>query len=170
MKKQTIKVYPNKWLSLDAQGNPCAVVPIDFFEHGPGRRWVGAKLSANMTAPAVLQRVGKLTQEVTPAQFDQIWTFTDDAVEIPLTKYYVQRLRTGELIVADAESALAAGVAYSDPQKRLEEAKAAAVKAYDAQHGKGAWAAAHETIPETQHSAQNQPAQKGGRKSSTPQE
>lgn len=166
-----IKVYPNKWLALDALGNPCAVVPIDFNEHGQGRKWVGCKLAATLTKAAVIEKVGKIEQEVSAAVYDSVWTYADGPVEIPLTGYYVARIKSGDLLIADEESAKTAAVPYSDPLAALEAAKALAVKGYDAQHGEGAWAALNAPAKvEPIEAPKDSPANKGGRKSSTPQE
>lgn len=156
-----IRVVPNPWLCLDSMGHPCAVVPIDPFKHGTGRRWVGARLVANETRKREVERVGGLTQVVAEAEHTHDWQFESGPVRIPISDYYLERIRHGELIAGDEFSAQKAGVPFVDPLTILSDAKARAVAEFDGQHGEGAWAQLNEPAAETtqgEPSAQPQPA------------
>jgi hypothetical protein len=121
-------------------------VPIDFFKHGTGRRWVGAKLKATETRAQESERVGKLAQVVVESEHQHHWAFATEPVSIPFSDYYVERIRHGELIAADAATAGRAGVKLAPFAEVLAAAKAKAVADYDAQHGTGAWLANNEPI------------------------
>lgn len=117
-----ITVYPNKWLRLDAQGRPAAIVLKDIGEGGKG--FIGAKIVSGVVAHA-------------------------DTAQVRATNYIRDRIRRGELLVD--EQTIKALSLYSDtwlpPQKALETARRTAIAEYDAQHGKGAWAS--NNIPDT---------------------
>lgn len=138
-----INVVPNPWLALDAKGRPCAVVPVDFEKHSQNRRWVGADLMAVETRKQETQRVGKHTQVTVEARHEHRWKFATSPVAVPISDYYIDRLRRGELLPGDEECARSAGVPFVSPDKTLASAKAAAVSVYDGQHGEGAWASAN---------------------------
>lgn len=116
-----ITVHPNKWLLLDPDGKPIAMVPADPCEGGRGK--LGAR------------------QNVETGE----WRYTADSLKVRATNYIRDRVRKGELFVEDPIVARDLGVRdWIEPKKALEIAKTQAVAAYDAQHGAGAWAAANE--------------------------
>jgi hypothetical protein len=138
-----ISVLPNPWLALDANGCPCAVVPFDVHVHAPTRRWVGAKLSVEQTREQLTERIGKYTQVTQDSRHAHRWTFATDPVQIPVSDYYTDRIRCGELVVADSASAELLGVPFREPAAFLAASKAKAISDYDAQHGAGIWASMH---------------------------
>lgn len=139
-----ILVVPNPWLSLDSMGHPCAVVPIDPFKHGTGRRWVGARLVANEVRSRETARIAGLTQIVAEAEHTHDWQFETGPVRIPISDYYLERIRHGELIAADEFAAQKAGVPFVAPATILAAAKAKAVAEFDGQLGEGTWAQLNE--------------------------
>ena len=111
-----IRVLPNPWLYLSADGEPqCAVLK----EVGDGIGWVGA------------------TRDPKTGKF----SFATSPVNVIASKYIRARIGHGELILADKEHASDLGITFIDPDKLLTEFKAKSVAEYDSQHGDGVWQA-----------------------------
>jgi len=108
MKIKTLKVVPNPYSALDADGRPQAVVSME----GQFDRYVGARLDVEES-----QKTGKHIFE-----FD-----TSTAVEVPATPYYLRRLWAGTLVAADEQTAKLAGL---DTEK-FESAETVVSKARD---------------------------------------
>lgn len=102
--RDTLRVLPNPFLF---GGDPMCACASDPVEHIAGR-YIGA-------VPVVTQRgemvqVGTLSGFVGSEQHDVEWEFSRDAQEIPNTRYYIDRIREGALVPADAETAAKAGI------------------------------------------------------------
>jgi hypothetical protein len=139
-----IKVYPNPWCSVDADGNPNGVVPFDCVRHIDLNEFVGAKRKAEIITAEVSKTFkGKVTGKelvatVTPGRQRTHIEFLGvpaaelkdngpkkllkaDPVELPLTAYYRKRVLRGELLCADEQTAKVCSVAFVPPQVLLSE-------------------------------------------------
>jgi len=92
MRVRMIKVVPNPYSALDADGRAQGVVSIE----GHPDRYVGANLDVEES-----KKTGKL-----------IFKIASDPVDVPASPYYLRRLQTRELLPGDAETAKYAG--YED--------------------------------------------------------
>lgn len=132
-----IKVYPNPWKALDADGDPCAVVPRDPIGDGGGPgSFVGARIDAARTKMGPELRKGddlRSRRQTTKFTFLGIASNDPDLssllaaaepVEVPATRYYRDRLLDGSLLPADAETASAVKMrAFTPPAQALAGAK-----------------------------------------------
>lgn len=116
MRERKLRVRSNPYHVLDHDGRPAGVVPTDAAEHTPyfdphgshpenprwePRRYVGARLHKDTKVIAS----GPNHEH---AQ-DTVWEFSSEAEELPETKYYLQCLKDGSLLAADAKTAKRAG-------------------------------------------------------------
>lgn len=127
-----LNVYPNPFSAFDKDGHPCGVCPrdTDADAGGPGQ-FVGARLDDERTK--VLQDFGKMApHEIrSPRQstkYSYLGIASDDAdlatklqskeaVRLPATRYYKDRLIEGSIIAADkATAALARLPHFLDPK------------------------------------------------------
>lgn len=142
---QTLKVYPNPFAAFDKNGVPCGVCPRDpdADAGGPGH-FVGARLDtvntkvlqdframnarrygAAMGAALVAHEIRSPIQ----ATFYEYMGVAScdpelaqklsgkDPIELPVTKYYKDRLREGALLAADRATAAAAALPlFTDPK------------------------------------------------------
>lgn len=147
MAEDTLRVCPNPYKFVDADGTPMGVFPEDPEYAGGTRRWVGASLCPVRT---------KITQERDPhteRAHKQTTCFVFDMGphERPATPHYLQGIRTGDLLAADLETARLAGLPedpktaeamglpmWATPEKVLEREKAAAHARHRAHRGKDA--------------------------------
>lgn len=142
---KTLRVLANPWLHIhvyaDGVPRPVAAVAVDMAEHVPApNRYVGARpANAVELQKQVSQRIGTKTVIAQRARHDLCWTFATEPEVIPNTAYYRDRLRSRELIAADADTAKAAGIEFVEPAVVLAEERAKAVAAFDAAHGAGAF-------------------------------
>src|SRR5688572_8192428 len=104
--KRTLNVLANPWIHLDHQGRPAGATPMDV---GPGQKvFVGAELDTEQTQIVDRPGRGELRSHVQ----DTVWKFSDEPAVVPATPYYIRRLRSGELLAADKQSARIAGVEF----------------------------------------------------------
>jgi hypothetical protein len=145
---QTLKVYPNPFAAFDKNGVPCGLCPRDpeADAGGPGH-FVGARVDKTNTkvlqdfAAEYEKRWGKNLAAVlarnetrTPRQatFYEYMGLSSldpnladllaarDPIELPVTRYYKDRLREGSLIPADRETAALAKMArFQEPADLL---------------------------------------------------
>jgi hypothetical protein len=115
MKKRTLKVMANPFSALDVDGNPQGAVELE----GIAGQYVGAVLD-----PEALRRSGR-----------HGFRFLGEEVSVPLTAYYVRRLRDGDLLPADEEAAQFAGRRFVAPATALAEAREHARLAFLATFG-----------------------------------
>jgi hypothetical protein len=126
-----LRVFANPYLCLDPSGRPCGACPADP-AHLPDRReWVGAWLDAERTKVLSTPERGEVRA---PVQ-DTIFAFSQSAIELPATPGYLDRIRCGELLAADAPTARAAGIAFVPPDAALERARAVAIAAWKSLYG-----------------------------------
>jgi hypothetical protein len=127
----TLRVFANPYVHLDPSGRPCGACPVDP-AHLPDRReWVGAWLDAERTKVLSTPEKGEVRA---PVQ-ETIFAFSQDAIELPATPGYLDRIRSGELLAANAPTAQAAGIVFVAPDAALERARTAAVAAWRALYG-----------------------------------
>lgn len=91
MANRKLSVVANPYCALDADGKPCGVVTRE----DNTDLCIGAQLDVEATAKARGKRQ---------------YTFSSEAVEVPMTAYYLRRLHDRELLPADAETARIAGI------------------------------------------------------------
>ena len=144
----TLLVYPNPWSAFDKNGLPCGVCPRDPYEDagGPGQ-FVGARVDKDRTK--VLQdfaamhggggRGAKLAKHelrspMQETRYQYMGVASDDPllgellagkdpIEIPLTKYYRDRLQEGSLLAADEATAKVARLPRFTSPKDIFAAK-----------------------------------------------
>ena len=136
MPLKTLRVFADPYAALDHEGRPAHACPTDPAHTGPERRWVGAKLHAD----TALKKLDAATHEAVRAGLhehpqDTMFEFSDEAEELPRTPYYLARLKHGELIAADAETARAAGVRFEDPELVLARSRLKAIRHWKAEKG-----------------------------------
>jgi hypothetical protein len=127
-KMQTIKVLPNPWSALDADGIPCGVCPRDpdADAGGPGQ-YVGARVDPKATE--IIQRLNKGDDLRSPRQ-KTIFSFLGKAandpglrehllsatpIDIPATKYYKERIAEGSIVCFDLAASKVARLANFSP-------------------------------------------------------
>lgn len=130
-------VYPNPFIHMDHDGYPAGVCHCDLLEHvGNVRKWVGARLDQDQTTP-----LEKLSKEETGYRFARQQTrFSFDFSEptrVPVTEYYRDRLRGGEILPADAATHKLAGLEgdFVPARQALAKAKEEALKLWRANYG-----------------------------------
>jgi hypothetical protein len=127
----TLRVYPNPYVHLDHEGRPAGACPVDP-AHQPDRRaWVGASLDREKTVITDEPQAG---ERRSPTQVT-VFAFACEVQELPASAYYLDRLRDGELIAADAATARMAGVAFIPPRTALACARERAELAWRALYG-----------------------------------
>jgi len=135
-----LRVHPNPYTYIDHLGRPAGRLPFDGFEHSPTPGYVGATITNVVQVQSPLRmRVAGVEMEVNPAQHDIRITYESDPVEIPRTHYYIDAIRRGDLIAADKETAIEAGVSFEDPVKKLAKIKEEAVTKFDAETAENAY-------------------------------
>jgi hypothetical protein len=142
---QTLKVYPNPFAAFDKNGVPCGVCPRDpdADAGGPGH-FVGARLDTVNTkilqdframnarrygaAMGAALAAHEIRSPIQATFYEYMGVPScdpelaeklagKDAVELPVTKYYKDRLREGSLLAADAATAKAAALPiFTDPK------------------------------------------------------
>lgn len=139
----TLKVLPNPYASLDAQGNPDGVVRYDPALGLPGVvHYVGATVTAKWAdksgAPAGPLRPPPAVAKKNDAHFrsvERAVTFSGAAVDIPDSPYHRERVRDGSQIAADSQTARACGVPFLPYATAIERAKGRASAKFKAQTG-----------------------------------
>lgn len=134
-REQTIRVYANPYAVLDQDGRPAGAVMFDPVDHhayasdAAPRRYVGAELDTEKTV--VLQKAAEGSAQGDIQ--DTVWKFSDEAVTVPLSHYYLGLVRAGELFAADEDTAEHAGVEYVPRAKALEASKRKALDTWKAE-------------------------------------
>lgn len=136
MAKKFLLVYPNPFLHVDHDGYPNCACPCDMPEHTgmTVRRFVGAKFDQTNTFLLETLTEEELLYRNARQQTRFAFEFAEPT-KLPVTEYYKDRVRGGELIAADETTARIGGVAYVEPKQVLADAKAHALKHWAALHG-----------------------------------
>lgn len=129
-----ILVHPNPYSFIHPVLGPQGACPQDPHEHAnPSvRRFVGARLKARGNGRE------KVADESLQAYRNMQVTwfeFADEPVEVPLTNYYVDRLRDGSLVPGSVAVAKSVPCRFAS----IAEARAAACVEFDAAQGAGAF-------------------------------
>lgn len=136
---KTLSVYPNPFLHLDHDGYPAGVCPCDMVEHvGMTRRvWVGARIDPDQTF--MLEKLTEEERRYRDARQQTRFKFEfSEPTTVLLTEYYKDRLRAHEIIPANIEAHMDAGMLRKDylpPAEALAKAKAACLKQWAAETG-----------------------------------
>lgn len=154
---RTLNVYANPYASLDHEGRPSGTVLLDPVEHHPygeptidgvtgdhrwePRRYVGAELDTDKTKIIRRATAHGLGQSAQSHLQDTVWKFSSEPQSLPLTNYYLARLRDGEIFPADAETAAVIGRRFVPYEEALQSAKT---------HALGLWfrARPHHHVPD----------------------
>jgi hypothetical protein len=131
-----LSVLPNPYHALGPTGQPAGVV---MFEPDPGgfssaswRGYVGARIDEKNTVVRDVLALG----DIRSARQDTAYTFdTHTPVAVPISPYYLERLREGSLLAADARTARIAGVKFVDPGEAIATARDAARERWKALTG-----------------------------------
>jgi hypothetical protein len=134
---RTLKVRPNPWIHIDSRGVPMGRVAYEQPAGGYDARTVGSSpknVQKIQDAPAGVQ----LGQPIHTFEVD----YSAEDVLVPNTNYYRRRIMKGELIASDAATYVAAGGSakgFEEQGKLLDQIKADAIAAFDAENGEGAF-------------------------------
>ena len=136
--KKRVNVMPNPYGFMHHLLGPQGACPQDPHEHANPqvRRFVGAKMrSASNGRQDFKDAKGNVLKDFQKYRNLQLtwFEFADKPVSIPLTHYYRDRLRDGDIVPGDDECRKTVG-ARGARFKDIEEAKAAAKEKYDAEH------------------------------------
>lgn len=124
----TLRVLPNPYTYVDEDGQACGTCAMEAPIQG---RWVGAEM-ASVELGDEPKQYAMIERRQKPS-----WKFASDAVVVPCTDYYKERVRHGDLICADAESFVKAGVRgdFEEPATLLAAERAKAIAHFKATHG-----------------------------------
>jgi hypothetical protein len=150
--KKTIRVFPNPWIFIHHDHGPQGVCHRDTGGRGADPSFVGAELDTAKTRFTEERQADKgdhrHNRQVTVFRFLALNAAltgpAEDAasgIELPKTPYYLDRLRDGDLVPADAATAGANPCKFNT----LAEARAAGVAVFEANYGEGVFV---EAFPE----------------------
>jgi hypothetical protein len=126
-----LRVLPNPFAALDANGMPSGAVRYDPEVGRPGVvHYIGVEVERKpIDDKANLQRAPREQhREVT-------YVWAQRPVEIPATAFHVDLVRTGQILAADQPTARACKIWFVDPAKALEQARAQAIEKWRAERG-----------------------------------
>ena len=130
---RTLRVYPNPYLHVDAEGRPCAIVP---YEPANGndvamsKRFVGMTMKHAITFTAPRDAKGNIPSGQQDVQSTWFEPTSDEPVELPDTAYYRAAIRAGELIPADEATNLTTSKKHVEASKVLADHRDAAAKKF----------------------------------------
>lgn len=133
-KTATLRVLPNPFSALDAEGMPAGAVRYD---PDVGRPGVVHFVGAEMVREVLDEEAFKGNRERQPRfrRRRTRFTWSQAPVVIPATKYHVERVRAGELLPADKDSARVCRVWFVEPARALAAARDRAITDYRASCG-----------------------------------
>lgn len=134
--KKILRVKTNPFHSVGPEGQPSGVVPADPGVDPTTRSLVGATIDRERT---VITKAADLRDELRHSVQETRYVFEDGVIELPYSAYYARRIQDGELLAADAQTAILAGVQFVDPEVTRAKAKEAARIAFDEVAGPGAF-------------------------------
>ncbi len=128
--QERLLVLPNPYTFIDGDGEPQGACPADPGHAAGKRMWVGAKLDPQRTKfldDYEDRRKGlKWKGDPRPRPQATKFSFATEPVDIPSTPHYLDRIREGSLIAADAETfakAFGGRAKYVEPARALAEAR-----------------------------------------------
>jgi hypothetical protein len=143
---QFLRVVPNPYKMLDADGNPTAVYPCHR-KHAPGE-FVGASVAIQVLEPAESipvkrkDKQGRVSVQTVQAKTERSkgrFSFTTEAIEVPargeLGAYYRAGVTSGALIAADAATARACGAPFEPVEVVLERERRQAAETFKRESG-----------------------------------
>jgi len=152
MQQETLRVLPNPYTFIDADGEPQGAYPADPSHHGGKRMWIGAKLDPARTKldPEADRRMrgqtGAWKGDDRPSPQTTKFVFVTEPITIPLTAHYLDGIRTGALLAADEESyrkTFGTTKGYEPPEKIVATERAQAAAGFSAERGRApGWAEA----------------------------
>lgn len=113
--KRFLQVVPNPFCALDVHGRAQGVVELE----GIAGQYVGA-----VEDPELSRAEGK-----------HVFRFLPGTARVPLSAYYLRRLRDGELLPVDEPTARVAGLPFVDPETALRNARDRAIAQFTATNG-----------------------------------
>lgn len=122
-----LRVFACLFASLDHDGRPACVVA---FEDAP-LSYVGASHRQKVLVQHSTERGNATISD----ELDITWEADAEPSEVIDAPYYREALRDGHLLPADAATAARCGLAFVEPAKALEDAKATAIARFTAHHG-----------------------------------
>lgn len=144
---QYLRVVPNPYQTLDADGNPTAIYPCHR-RHAPGE-FVGAKLTIDVLEKAETidikrkDRRGQVSKQTVQAKAERSrgrFDFTTEPVDVPARSdvgaYYRAGVASGALIPGDAATARACGVPFEPVTVVLERERGHAAEAHRREFGR----------------------------------
>lgn len=124
----TLLVVPNPYCALNAKGEPDGKIKRD-----PSVDKAGGFVGATLTKGKTVKKYPKGDLRSNVYEFSL--SFSADPVSVPSTEYYRKKVRSGELLAADAKTAGECAVKFVPVEQALSEAKAAAIKSFEANEG-----------------------------------
>ena len=120
---RTLRVYPNPYLHIDADGRPVAALPIEpAHNNDTGHRRVGMVLKH-----ALISKADRLSPQ---QDMQETWFEPADElpVTVPETAYYQAAIRDGSVIPADEATSRASSKPHVDPAIALAKQRDLAVE------------------------------------------
>ena len=130
----------NPWSALDHKGRPSGYYPIA----GAFGQYVGVSVDATATK----QLHGADPAAGIEPEWDLVWKFSTEPVEVPLigaeAAHYLQGVRSGDIFPADAATSRACGQkTFVPPAQAIEAAKKAALERWTLNYGEPPQGAEH---------------------------
>lgn len=124
----TLLVVPNPYCALNAKGEPDGKIKRD-----PSVDKAGGFVGCTLTKGKTIKKYPKGDLRSNVHEFSLV--FSVEPVSLPNTEYYRKKVRTGELIAADASTAGECAVKFAPIEQALSEAKAKAIQYFEANDG-----------------------------------
>jgi hypothetical protein len=130
--KRELRVFANPYSALDHEGRPAGAYPYDPIEHhGDDLMYVGATRHVKKIADAHPKGLHGVIH-------DRTWDYATEATTIPNTLHYRRGIQHGDLVPADLETHMEAGLpreTFRDPIEVLREKRAGALAHHEREHG-----------------------------------
>lgn len=125
-----LRVWPNPFHSLDHEGRPNSIFPVEPKGNGvttfDARAFVGARIKTEMTFVPI-------TGTAQASQQKTWFEYEDEPSEVEDSPYYRHAIASGQLFAADETTATAAGIVqgYVNPDELLHRSREDAIEAYE---------------------------------------
>ena len=149
-----LQVIPNPYKMLDGNGKPTAIYPCHY-KHAPGQ-FVGATKTLDVIEKAKFVEIkGKRGIRREVAQFDRskaVFAFSFEPVDVPadgeIGAYYKRGIKSGAIIPANKETALACGIPFVPVKEALAKHRETAAQEFQRQFGEmPSWASEEQPAP-----------------------
>lgn len=130
-----LKVLPNPFFALDADGMPSCHVRLDPEVGREGViEFIGVVVSKDvLTGADAPKDNAKRDPQFRKRSTTFVWA--QGPVEIPVTAYHVERVRSGEILAADKATAQACKIWFVEPAVAIAQTKKREIAAWVASHG-----------------------------------